>query len=275
MRGRRSSATSRRSNPSDVVFDDLCGLQEYFDALKDSSPGAALRDLRARHDRRREGGAPWAGASASASRTSSSSTTCASCSRTTGRRSRSRWPRPRAWSWRSAWSEKAGVARVVTNEEALLSVGPKTWALPYHVCLSDLLFGEPLYDSRRAMLNLPDPVPSRFSTARRELDGASFAGSRAPPPPPSPVRLRRPTRAGPLRRRRPVALPRSTVRADRRRPAGPTRPSAGGAATGRGAPRHRRRPAPARRDRRALLGLSGVPRAADLGLDRDAPARGS
>jgi hypothetical protein len=150
--------------PTEVVFDDLCGLQEYFDALKDPSLAPPVetfaRDLQV--DER---------------------------SRPLGGRKRFRFEnefqlhylrKVLDGNWSSvpmeiakaskielevSWSEKAGVARVVTDEEALLAIGPQTWALPYHVCLSDLLFGESLYDSRRAMLQLPDAVRSPFSTA--------------------------------------------------------------------------------------------------------------
>jgi hypothetical protein len=163
--------------PTEVVFDDLCGLQEYFDALKDPSlaPPAETfaRDLQVDEKSRPMGG-----------------------------RKRFRFEnefqlhylrKVLDTNWTSvplevakasrvelevSWSEKAGVARVVTNEEALLAIGPKSWALPYHVCLSDLLFGETLYDSRRAMLQLPDAPRSPFSTA---------SVSRPLPPPAAPL----------------------------------------------------------------------------------------
>ena len=56
-----------------------------------------------------------------------------------------------------AWSEKAGSKRVVTEEPAEIAAGNQTWTLPYHVCLSELLYGEPLYRQRRVMWNLPGP----------------------------------------------------------------------------------------------------------------------
>jgi hypothetical protein len=55
------------------------------------------------------------------------------------------------------WAEKAGVRRVVTTEDAELSYDGKTGFLPYHVCLSELLFGAPLYKTRRELLGL-EPV---------------------------------------------------------------------------------------------------------------------
>ncbi len=50
------------------------------------------------------------------------------------------------------WSLKAGVKRVVTEEDAELGVKRETWALPYHICLSELLFGDSLYRTRRDLL---------------------------------------------------------------------------------------------------------------------------
>ena len=34
------------------------------------------------------------------------------------------------------WSEKAGTKRVITDEEAEMTIGQETFNLPYHVCLS-------------------------------------------------------------------------------------------------------------------------------------------
>ncbi len=55
------------------------------------------------------------------------------------------------------WSEKAGTKRVVTDADAEMTIGPETFALPYHPCLSELLYGEPLYKQRRLMWGLPLP----------------------------------------------------------------------------------------------------------------------
>jgi hypothetical protein len=161
--------------PTEVVFDDLCGLQEYFDALKDPTlaPPAETfaRDLQVDDKSRPLGGRKrfrfenefqlhylrkvldgnWSSVPMEVAKASKIELEV-------------------------SWSEKAGVARVVTTEEALLAVGPQTWALPYHVCLSDLLFGESLYDSRRAMLQLPDAPRSTFSTASTVTRPISTSG---------------------------------------------------------------------------------------------------
>jgi hypothetical protein len=59
-----------------------------------------------------------------------------------------------------AWSERAGVRRVVTVQDAALFVGEARHALPYNVCLSELLFGAPLYRTRREVLGLPALTPA-------------------------------------------------------------------------------------------------------------------
>jgi hypothetical protein len=56
------------------------------------------------------------------------------------------------------WSEKAGAKRVVTDQPAELTVGSESWPLPYHPCLSELLYGAPLYRQRREIWHLPLPV---------------------------------------------------------------------------------------------------------------------
>src|ERR1017187_2169622 len=43
------------------------------------------------------------------------------------------------------WAEKAGLKRVTTEEESEIAVGTESWSLPYHPCISELLYGEPLY----------------------------------------------------------------------------------------------------------------------------------
>ena len=48
--------------------------------------------------------------------------------------------------------------RVANDSDPELVVDGVATSLPYHVCLSELLFGEPLYGRRRAMLG-PAPHP--------------------------------------------------------------------------------------------------------------------
>jgi hypothetical protein len=53
------------------------------------------------------------------------------------------------------WSEKAGTKRVATDRAAELTIDGASHDLPYQICLSELLYGEPLYRQRRLMWGLP------------------------------------------------------------------------------------------------------------------------
>ena len=87
------------------------------------------------------------------------------------------------------WSERAGVRRVANNSDPELVVDGVAASLPYHVCLSELLFGEPLYRQRREML------------------GPGASRSRA-----HPSRLREPVRPTvPSRWRLPARVPRAWI----------------------------------------------------------------
>jgi hypothetical protein len=72
------------------------------------------------------------------------------------------------------WAEKAGSKRVVTDGDAEMGIGAETFGLPYHVCLSELLYGEPLYHQRRVMWGLPLPGGARAAATdggAKALDG--------------------------------------------------------------------------------------------------------
>jgi len=73
------------------------------------------------------------------------------------------------------WAEKAGVRRVVTTEDARITYDDKTSFLPYHICLSELLFGAPLYRTRRDLLGLPPlaPPPDAQAVDARPEGGAA------------------------------------------------------------------------------------------------------
>jgi hypothetical protein len=78
------------------------------------------------------------------------------------------------------WSEKAGAKRVVTDRDAEISVGSQSWGLPYHVCLSELLYGEPLYRQRRSLWGLP--LPSQTPSKPAATDGGAGGGPANPGP---------------------------------------------------------------------------------------------
>lgn len=144
--------------PQHVIYDDMCRLQEYHDtmALKQAEPPQVVdtNELESTAGRRRSGG-----------RTTFAFETPFQLQmlRKVLRENWKRLPDDLAKSDRVAvnvrWSEKAGVRRVVTNESASLAYGRETHELPYHICLSELLFGAPLYQTRRELLGL-SPLPS-------------------------------------------------------------------------------------------------------------------
>ena len=107
------------------------------------------------------------------------------------------------------WSEKAGAKRVVTDQPAELTVGGESWELPYHPCLSELLYGAPLYRQRREMWGSA-AVPARPPDA-----GALCRTAPASPAAPRP-------RAPPVGRRRTADGPSlaASVRAAQQPPAG-------------------------------------------------------
>jgi hypothetical protein len=168
--------------PPEVVFDDRCGLQEYFDALAASS---AL--------------APPAEVSGQGVGTNSDGEALGGTARFVfasefqihylRRLLDENWKRvpPALMSAERVelevrWSQKAGVRRVVTTEGASIATADDSWYLPYHVCLSDLLFGEDLYKTRRAFLQLPPAKPSRFikpgaASAVASVNGAVDGGA--------------------------------------------------------------------------------------------------
>jgi hypothetical protein len=167
-----------------VGFDDMCGLQGYFDALQiNTSPpprvvsaldlegatGGASGGKRARGGRERF--AFENDFQLKAAR----------------RVLNENWHRlPEAVDTASKieievkWAEKAGSKRVITDEAAELEVGSETVSLPYHVCLSELLYGEPLYRQRRAMWGLPLPQQTADAgTKKPATDGGSPDGGAA------------------------------------------------------------------------------------------------
>jgi hypothetical protein len=146
--------------PGQVGFDDLCGLQEYFDKL----------EMKAAQPPRVVSAVDLEGASGGkAVRGGSERFAFAGDFQLTNLRRvlEQNWKRlPEAIAKASAievevkWSEKAGAKRVLTNESAEIAAGQETWELPYHPCLSELLYGEPLYRQRRTTLGLPPLMPA-------------------------------------------------------------------------------------------------------------------
>jgi hypothetical protein len=156
-----------------IGFDDMCGLQEYFDSLEakvakepnvvasvDLEGGDGIRTVRGGKARmvfegtfllkhgKRVLTENW-------------------------RRLPEELPNAEKFEIEVVWAEKAGVRRVVTNQDAELIIGQESYSLPYHVCLSEFLYGAPLYKQRRTLWGLPDPVPA--VTSPKHPDGGAEA----------------------------------------------------------------------------------------------------
>ena len=160
-----------------VGFDDMCGLQEYFDALEiGTSPPPRIVsavDL--------EGGSDGKKMRGGKERFAFENDFQLKHLRRVLNENWSRLPDqvPSADKIEIEvnWSEKAGAKRVVTDREAELGVGGETFGLPYQPCLSELLYGEPLYRQRRAMWGLPLPAAAKAPV----VDGGAAVGTAALP----------------------------------------------------------------------------------------------
>jgi hypothetical protein len=163
--------------PGQVGFEDMCGLQEYFDALEiHTSPPPRLvsaLDL--------EGAAAPGGRAVRGGRQRFAFENDFQLKhlRRVLDENWKRLPEPLANAseieLEVKWSEKAGTKRVITDEDAQLSVGAESWSLPYQVCLSELLYGGPLYRQRRVMWGLPLP---RQAAVRSSPPDAGAGGAR-------------------------------------------------------------------------------------------------
>jgi len=140
-----------------VGFDDLCGLQEYFDALeaKVSKEPAAASSLDL------EGGDGVKTVRGGRVRLVFEGDFLLKHLRRVLEQNWRRLPETVATANKIElevrWAEKAGVKRVLTNQDSELIVASESYALPYHVCLSELLFGAPLYKQRQVLWGLPNP----------------------------------------------------------------------------------------------------------------------
>ena len=147
--------------PGRVGFDDMCGLQEYFDALEiQTTPPPRVVSALDLETPQGDGGQTRRGGK---ERFAFEKDFQLKHLRRILDENWKRLPEQLATAneveIEVLWSEKAGTKRVVTNEDAQLSIGGESWSLPYQPCLSELLYGEPLYRQRRVMWGLPLPGP--------------------------------------------------------------------------------------------------------------------
>ena len=154
-----------KASLNETIYDDVCGLQDYFDRLAMGAVRApaiiGTQELEKTEGKRISGG-----------RTRFAFTTDGQLGvvrkvlQTNYRRLPEGLSSATEVDLTVRWSERAENRFVVMTEDAELTVGKESYALPYHHCLSALLFGDSLYKSRRVMLNLPamPPPPAPTST---------------------------------------------------------------------------------------------------------------
>ena len=167
--------------PGQVGFDDMCGLQEYFDALEigTSPPPRVVSALDL------EGNSAGKRVRGGRERYAFENDFQLKHLRRLLDENWRRLPESVATANKIElevkWSEKAGAKRVITDEEAEMTIGQETLNLPYHVCLSELIYGEPLYRQRRVMWGLPLPgMPAKAASdggaGARDGGAATAAG---------------------------------------------------------------------------------------------------
>jgi hypothetical protein len=160
-----------------VGFDDMCGLQEYFDALE----GKAAREPVAESSLDLEGGDGVKTVRGGRVRLLFEGDFLLKHAKRVLEENWRRLPETLAVANKLEievrWAEKAGVKRVLTDQDSELIVAGESYALPYHVCLSEFLFGAPLYKQRQVLWGLPNP--SANATPTREAaptDGGTVIG---------------------------------------------------------------------------------------------------
>jgi hypothetical protein len=144
--------------PGQVGFDDLCGLQEYFDTLevKAAEPPRLVSSVDLESDARKS---LRGGKALYAFETEFQLKHLRRILDNNWKRLPEQVAKAKKVEIEVYWAEKAGVKRVVTEVDVEMLIDQQSMMLPYHVCLSELIYGEPLYRQRREMWGLPLPKP--------------------------------------------------------------------------------------------------------------------
>lgn len=170
-----------------VGFDDMCGLQDYFDTLemKKEVPPKIVSSSQVEGEKTRGGRSRFA------FETPFQLETVRRVLNENWRRLPEGLGSAETLDLEVQWSDRGGLRRVVTTEDATLFIsGPRGGgdggsavtevALPYHVCLSELLFGAPIYHQRRDIFGLaPLPLPNSM-VVKDNGDGGVTSGSGGP-----------------------------------------------------------------------------------------------
>jgi hypothetical protein len=147
-----------KTSPNEVIFDDHCQLQDYFDDMARGleSPPTVLRsdEIQTLDSDRSLGGR--------------------SAYRLAANTSLKAFRKLLGENWKPVpaeilqadeidievrWCEKVGTRWVVNDDKVKLSGGGEAVSLAPHPCLTSFLFGKDLYDRRREVLGLPTIAP--------------------------------------------------------------------------------------------------------------------
>jgi hypothetical protein len=176
--------------PGQVGFDDMCGLQPYFDALEiKTSPAPRVVSALDLEGTSSTGKAMRGGRERFAFENDFQLRQLKKVLSENWRRLPDQLTNASEIEIEVKWAEKAGTKRVITEGDSEIAVGNLSWSLPYHPCLSELLYGEPLYRQRRAIWGLPLPTPK----APPADAGAPTAAADGATPPPAPAAVPAPT----------------------------------------------------------------------------------
>src|SRR5450755_2096576 len=144
--------------PGQVGFDDMCGLQAYFDAIEiKTSPAPRIVSALDLEGASSGGKTLRGGKERFAFDNDFQLKQVKRVLEENWRRLPEQIAKATEIEIEVKWAEKAGTKRVITEEESELAVGTESWSLPYHPCISELLYGEPLYRQRREIWGLPLP----------------------------------------------------------------------------------------------------------------------
>jgi hypothetical protein len=145
--------------PGQVGFDDMCGLQPYFDAIEiRTSPSPRVVSALDLEGASSGGKALRGGRERFAFENDFQLKHLKRVLNDNWRRLPEQIAKANEIEIEVKWAEKAGTKRVITEEDSEIAVGGESWSLPYHPCLSEILYGEPLYRQRRQMWGLPLPA---------------------------------------------------------------------------------------------------------------------
>jgi len=170
-----------------VGFDDLCGLQNYYDtlAIKEATPPAVIdaADI----ERISGGNLARGGRARFAFETDFQLTTVKRLLEENWKDLPPALPHAKRIELSVTWSERAGLRRVANDSSPELVADGVAVTIPYHVCLSELLFGEKIYQQRRDLLGLaPRPMAHALSLGPEGATRADVAASDGGAAPSSP-----------------------------------------------------------------------------------------